>query len=136
MSLPTETMLVPWKGELVDTLCVKLSSPHGDFYLASDDRERLRYALKKDDGGGLVPTGRAVFSRQELAEVMGDLRQMTPEALGQWMKDVLMAKSTLGAARAARPEAMACRGTERTERNEGSDSTSRTSPSSSARTGE
>lgn len=69
--------------------CIKFSSPYGTFYLARDERQRQRFAVK----------GRAVFSRAELREAIPMLKALSPDALHDWMSTVLLLKSGMSDAR-------------------------------------
>lgn len=98
MRLP-EDMMVEWKGEVVNADCVKFGNDdYGEWYLARDDEQQERFAFKRDDAGALVPSGRAVFSRQELKDLEPMLRRMKPETMVTFMRDAILMKQTLGSA--------------------------------------
>lgn len=89
-------MLIEWNGQVWDADCVKFEGPWGVWYLARNDEQRARFAFKAD---GKTPSGRAVFSRQELRDLEPRLRKMKPETLDTFMSDALDVKRTIGAAR-------------------------------------
>lgn len=92
-------MRVEYNGTVVETPACRIDGPHGPVYVAETDSERVRLSLQKGPDGALGASGRAVFSRDELGPVLGKLRGLGIEPLGQWWSDVLLAKRVLGAVR-------------------------------------
>ncbi len=78
--------------------CVRINSPAGTWYIARSHRDALEMSTKKRKTNNGKEESRAIFSREEIRNILPQLEKMSPDKRQEWLGEIIKIKQAFQSA--------------------------------------